>query len=148
MEFSSGVRGMCLDLEADNVSVSIFGCDCLIKQGDSVKRTGQIADIPISSALLGCVVDALCNPIDGRGPIYSAERCRTSIKASSGILPRHSINPPMLPGLKPIDVMVPIGHGQHGLIIGDRQTGKTVVTIDTILNQRRWNNGNDETKKL
>ncbi|KAJ3720986.1 P-loop containing nucleoside triphosphate hydrolase protein [Lentinula raphanica] len=147
VEFSSGVRGMCLNLEADNVGVSIFGNDRLIKEGDTVKRTGQIVDVPVGPGLLGRVVDALGDPIDGKGPIEAAERRRASLKAP-GILPRRSVNQPMMTGLKPIDAMVPIGRGQRELIIGDRQTGKTAVAIDTILNQKRWNEGKDETKKL
>ncbi|KAG1764829.1 P-loop containing nucleoside triphosphate hydrolase protein [Suillus occidentalis] len=147
VEFSSGVRGMCLNLEADNVGVSIFGNDRLIKEGDTVKRTGQIVDVPVGPGLLGRVVDALGNPIDGKGPIEAAERRRASLKAP-GILPRRSVNQPMMTGLKPIDAMVPIGRGQRELIIGDRQTGKTAVAIDTILNQKRWNDGKDEDKKL
>ncbi|KAF8449153.1 ATP synthase F1 alpha subunit [Boletus edulis BED1] len=143
VEFSSGVRGMCLNLEADNVGVSIFGNDRLIKEGDTVKRTGQIVDVPVGPGLLGRVVDALGNPIDGKGPIQAAERRRASLKAP-GILPRRSVNQPMMTGLKPIDAMVPIGRGQRELIIGDRQTGKTAVAIDTILNQKRWNEGKDE----
>ena len=147
MEFSSGVRGMCLNLEADNVGVSIFGNDRLIKEGDTVKRTGQIVDVPVGPELLGRVVDALGNPIDGKGPINASERRRASLKAP-GILPRRSVNQPMMTGIKPIDAMVPIGRGQRELIIGDRQTGKTAVAIDTILNQKRWNDGKDEEKKL
>ncbi|KAH9935067.1 ATP synthase F1 alpha subunit [Amylocystis lapponica] len=147
VEFSSGVRGMCLNLEADNVGVSIFGNDRLIKEGDTVKRTGQIVDVPVGPELLGRVVDALGNPIDGKGPIKSTERRRASLKAP-GILPRRSVNQPMMTGIKPIDAMVPIGRGQRELIIGDRQTGKTAVAIDTILNQKRWNDGQDEEKKL
>ncbi|KAE8215609.1 hypothetical protein CF319_g1999 [Tilletia indica] len=147
VEFSSGVRGMCLNLEADNVGVSIFGSDRLIREGDVVKRTGQIVDVPVGPKLLGRVVDALGNPIDGKGPIEAAERRRASVKAP-GILPRRSVNQPMQTGLKPIDAMVPIGRGQRELIIGDRQTGKTAVAIDTILNQKRWNDGQDESKKL
>lgn len=147
VEFSSGIRGMCLNLEADNVGVSIFGNDRLIKEGDTVKRTGQIVDVPVGPNLLGRVVNALGDPIDGKGPIEAAERRRASLKAP-GILPRRSVNQPMMTGLKPIDAMVPIGRGQRELIIGDRQTGKTAVAIDTILNQKRWNNGNDEEKKL
>ena len=147
MEFSSGVRGMCLNLEADNVGVSIFGNDRLIKEGDTVKRTGQIVDVPVGPELLGRVVDALGNPIDGKGPINATERRRASLKAP-GILPRRSVNQPMMTGIKPIDAMVPIGRGQRELIIGDRQTGKTAVAIDTILNQKRWNDGKDEEKKL
>jgi F-type H+-transporting ATPase subunit alpha len=147
VEFSSGVRGMCLNLEADNVGVSIFGNDRLIKEGDTVKRTGQIVDVPVGPELLGRVVDALGNPIDGKGPINATERRRASLKAP-GILPRRSVNQPMMTGIKPIDAMVPIGRGQRELIIGDRQTGKTAVAIDTILNQKRWNDGKDEEKKL
>ncbi|KAH9479532.1 Alpha subunit of the F1 sector of mitochondrial F1F0 ATP synthase [Psilocybe cubensis] len=147
VEFSSGVRGMCLNLEADNVGVSIFGNDRLIKEGDTVRRTGQIVDVPVGPGLLGRVVDALGDPIDGKGPIVAAERRRASLKAP-GILPRRSVNQPMMTGLKPIDAMVPIGRGQRELIIGDRQTGKTAVAIDTILNQKRWNDGQEEDKKL
>ncbi|CAO1637377.1 unnamed protein product [Parajaminaea phylloscopi] len=147
VEFASGVRGMCLNLEADNVGVSIFGSDRTIREGDSVKRTGQIVDVPVGPKLLGRVVDALGNPIDGKGPIEAAERRRASLKAP-GILPRQSVNQPMQTGLKPIDSMVPVGRGQRELIIGDRQTGKTAVALDTILNQKRWNDGQDESKKL
>ncbi|KAH8921314.1 ATP synthase F1, alpha subunit [Atractiella rhizophila] len=147
VEFSSGVRGMCLNLEADNVGVTIFGSDRLIREGDTVKRTGQIVDVPVGPKLLGRVVDALGNPIDGKGPIEAAERRRTSLKAP-GVLPRRSVNQPMMTGLKSIDAMVPIGRGQRELIIGDRQTGKTAVAIDTILNQKRWNDGQDEAQKL
>ena len=147
VEFSSGVRGMALNLEADNVGVSIFGSDRLIREGDTVKRTGQIVDVPVGPNMLGRVVDALGNPIDGKGPIEAAERRRASLKAP-GILPRKSVNQPMQTGIKPIDAMVPIGRGQRELIIGDRQTGKTAVAIDTILNQKRWNDGQDESKKL
>lgn len=147
VEFSSGVRGMCLNLEADNVGVTIFGSDRLIKAGDTVKRTGQIVDVPVGPELLGRVVDALGNPIDGKGPIACKERRRASLKAP-GVLPRRSVNQPMMTGIKSIDAMVPIGRGQRELIIGDRQTGKTAVALDTILNQKRWNDGTDETQKL
>ncbi|WP_296084820.1 F0F1 ATP synthase subunit alpha, partial [uncultured Agrobacterium sp.] len=147
VEFASGVRGMCLNLEADNVGVTIFGSDRSIKEGDAVKRTGQIVDVPIGPAMLGRVVDALGNPIDGKGPIETTERRRVSLKAP-GILPRQSVNQPMQTGIKPIDAMVPIGRGQRELIIGDRQTGKTAVAIDTIINQKTWNDGKDEDKKL
>lgn len=147
VEFASGVRGMCLNLEADNVGVSILGSDRAIREGDTVKRTGQIVDVPVGMELLGRVVDALGNPIDGKGPINAKERRRSSLKAP-GILPRQSVNQPMQTGIKPIDAMVPIGRGQRELVIGDRQTGKTAVCIDTILNQKRWNDGNDEEKKL
>ncbi|KDE02971.1 ATP synthase subunit alpha [Microbotryum lychnidis-dioicae p1A1 Lamole] len=147
VEFSSGIRGMCLNLEADNVGVTIFGNDRLIKEGDSVKRTGSIVDLPVGPGMLGRVVDALGNPIDGKGPIKSTERRRAQVKAP-GVLPRQSVSEPMLTGLKSVDAMVPIGRGQRELIIGDRQTGKTAVAIDTILNQKKWNDGADESKKL
>ncbi|BGP24193.1 ATP synthase subunit alpha [Rhodotorula toruloides] len=147
VEFASGVRGMCLNLEADNVGVTIFGNDRAIREGDTVKRTGNIVDIPVGPDMLGRVVDALGNPIDGKGPIKAAERRRAQVKAP-GVLPRTSVKEPMLTGLKSVDAMVPIGRGQRELIIGDRQTGKTAVAIDTILNQKRWNDGNDEKKKL
>lgn len=147
VEFSSGVRGMALNLEADNVGVTVFGSDAFIKEGDVVKRTGQIVDVPVGPALLGRVVDALGTPIDGKGPIEAAEQRRVQVKAP-GILPRHSVNQPMQTGYKPVDAMVPIGRGQRELIIGDRQTGKTALALDTILNQKRWNDGQDESKKL
>ncbi|GAA5855293.1 hypothetical protein JCM8547_009020 [Rhodosporidiobolus lusitaniae] len=147
VEFASGVRGMCLNLEADNVGVTIFGNDREIREGDAVKRTGAIVDIPVGPAMLGRVVDALGNPIDGKGPIQAAERRRAQVKAP-GVLPRTSVKEPMLTGLKSVDAMVPIGRGQRELIIGDRQTGKTAVAIDTMLNQKRWNDGNDDKKKL
>ena len=141
MEFSSGVRGMCLNLGADNVGVSTFGNDRLINEGDTVKRTSQIVNVPVGPELLRRVVDALENPIN------TSERCRASLKAP-GILPRRSVNQPVMTGIKPIDAIVPIGRGQRELIIGDRQTGKTTAAIDTILNQKRWNDGKDEMKKL
>jgi len=147
VEFASGVKGMCMNLEAGQVGVVLFGSDRLVKEGETVKRTGQIVDVPVGEALLGRVVDALGNPIDGKGPIKATERRRAQIKAP-GILPRQSVNQPVQTGLKSVDAMVPIGRGQRELIIGDRQTGKTAVALDTILNQKRWNNGNDETKKL
>ncbi|KAJ2861888.1 Alpha subunit of the F1 sector of mitochondrial F1F0 ATP synthase [Coemansia aciculifera] len=147
VEFSSGVQGMALNLEADNVGIVIFGNDRLIKEGDTVKRTGNIVDVPVGEALLGRVVDALGNPIDGKGPIKTTLRSRAMVKAP-GIIPRQSVHEPMQTGIKSIDSMLPIGRGQRELIIGDRQTGKTSVTLDTILNQKRWNDGNDETKKL
>lgn len=131
----------------DNVGITIFGNDRLIKEGDTVKRTGNIVDVPVGPEMLGRVVDALGNPIDGKGPIKAAERRRAQVKAP-GVLPRQSVSQPMLTGLKAIDAMVPIGRGQRELIIGDRQTGKTAVAIDTILNQKRWNDGQDETAKL
>lgn len=147
VEFSSGVQGMALNLEADNVGITVFGSDALIKEGDTVKRTGQIVSVPVGPELLGRVVDALGNPIDGKGPINAKETRRAQVKAP-GILPRHSVNQPMQTGYKAVDAMVPIGRGQRELIIGDRQTGKTALALDTILNQRRWNDSKDEDKKL
>lgn len=147
VEFSSGVQGMALNLEPDNVGIVVFGNDRLIKEGDTVKRTGSIVDVPTGMGLLGRVVDALGNPIDGKGPIKDAKRVRVQMKAP-GIIPRKSVNQPMQTGLKSVDSMVPIGRGQRELIIGDRQTGKTAVALDTIINQRNWNDGTDETKKL
>jgi F-type H+-transporting ATPase subunit alpha len=147
VEFSSGVRGMALNLEADNVGVTIFGNDRLIKEGDTVKRTGEIVDVPVGPALLGRVVDALGNPIDGKGPIKAETRTKAQVKAP-GILPRRSVHEPMMTGMKSVDSLVPIGRGQRELIIGDRQTGKSAVAIDTILNQKKWNDGSDESKKL
>ncbi|KAF2705244.1 ATP synthase-like protein subunit alpha [Pleomassaria siparia CBS 279.74] len=147
VEFASGVKGMCMNLEAGQVGVVLFGSDRLVKEGETVKRTGEIVDVPVGIELLGRVVDALGNPIDGKGPIKTTEKRRAQLKAP-GILPRHSVNQPVQTGLKSVDAMVPIGRGQRELIIGDRQTGKTAVALDTILNQKRWNSGNDETKKL
>merc|ERR1739847_160979 len=147
VEFSSGLKGMALNLEADNVGVVVFGNDKLIKEGDVVKRTGAIVDVPVGSELLGRVVDALGNPIDGAGPIGSATRQRVGIKAP-GIIPRQSVREPMQTGIKAVDSLVPIGRGQRELIIGDRQTGKTAVAIDTIINQKRFNDGDDAKKKL
>ncbi|KAG6040021.1 Alpha subunit of the F1 sector of mitochondrial F1F0 ATP synthase [Claviceps citrina] len=147
VEFASGVKGMCMNLEAGQVGVVLFGSDRLVKEGESVKRTGAIVDIPVGPEMLGRVIDALGNPIDGKGPINTKERRRAQLKAP-GILPRKSVNEPVQTGFKSVDAMVPIGRGQRELIIGDRQTGKTAVCLDTILNQKRWNNGNDETKKL
>ncbi|KAK6504150.1 Alpha subunit of the F1 sector of mitochondrial F1F0 ATP synthase [Arthrobotrys conoides] len=147
VEFASGVKGMCLNLEAGQVGVVLFGSDRLVKEGETVKRTGQIVDVPVGPELLGRVVDGLGNPIDGKGPSNTKERRRAQLKAP-GILPRQSVREPMQTGLKSVDAMVPIGRGQRELIIGDRQTGKTAVALDTILNQKRWNSGSDETKKL
>ncbi|KAK6505530.1 Alpha subunit of the F1 sector of mitochondrial F1F0 ATP synthase [Arthrobotrys musiformis] len=147
VEFASGVKGMCLNLEAGQVGVVLFGSDRLVKEGETVKRTGQIVDVPVGPELLGRVVDGLGNPIDGKGPAGTKERRRAQLKAP-GILPRQSVREPMQTGLKSVDAMVPIGRGQRELIIGDRQTGKTAVALDTILNQKRWNSGSDETKKL
>merc|ERR1712013_53824 len=135
VEFSSGLKGMALNLEPGNVGVVVFGNDKLIKEGDVVKRTGAIVDVPVGEGLLGRVVDALGNPIDGKGPIDSAERARVGVKAP-GIIPRTSVNEPMLTGLKAVDSLVPIGRGQRELIIGDRQTGKTAIAVDTIINQK------------
>ncbi|KAK0347430.1 Alpha subunit of the F1 sector of mitochondrial F1F0 ATP synthase [Friedmanniomyces endolithicus] len=145
--FASGVKGMCMNLEAGQVGVVLFGSDRAVKEGETVKRTGQIVDVPVGPGLLGRVVNALGEPIDGKGPIKSVENRRAQVKAP-GILPRHSVNQPVQTGLKSIDAMVPIGRGQRELIIGDRQTGKTAVALDAMLNQKRWNDGNDETKKL
>ncbi len=147
VEFPGGIRGMALNLEADNVGVVIFGSDRAIGEGDTVKRTGAIVDAPVGKALLGRVVDALGNPIDGKGPIENAERARVDVKAP-GILPRKSVHEPMSTGLKAIDALIPIGRGQRELIIGDRQTGKTAVILDTILNQKSINEGDDEQQKL
>merc|ERR1712186_178570 len=147
VEFSSGLKGMALNLEPDNVGVVVFGNDKLIKEGDVVKRTGAIVDVPVGSELLGRVVDALGNPIDGAGPIGSATRQRVGIKAP-GIIPRQSVREPMQTGIKAVDSLVPIGRGQRELIIGDRQTGKTAVAIDTIINQKRFNEAGDKKKKL
>jgi len=147
VEFSSGLKGMALNLEPDNVGVVVFGNDKLIREGDIVKRTGSIVDVPTGMELLGRVVDALGNPIDGKGPLNTAKRARVGVKAP-GIIPRTSVREPMQTGIKAVDSLVPIGRGQRELIIGDRQTGKTAVAIDTIINQKRFNEGNDEKKKL
>jgi len=147
VEFSSGLKGMALNLEPDNVGVVVFGNDKLIKEGDVVKRTGAIVDVPVGTELLGRVVDALGNPIDGAGPLNAKARQRVGIKAP-GIIPRQSVKEPMQTGIKAVDSLVPIGRGQRELIIGDRQTGKTAVAIDAIINQKRFNEGGDEKKKL
>jgi F-type H+-transporting ATPase subunit alpha len=149
VEFPGGIRGMALNLETDNVGCVIFGTDRDIKEGDVVKRTRAIVDVPAGDALLGRVVDALGNPIDGKGPIASTERRVADVKAP-GIIPRKSVHEPMATGIKSIDAMTPIGRGQRELIIGDRQTGKTAVALDTILNQKGYNAaaGSDESKKL
>uniref|UniRef100_A0A8D1I381 ATP synthase subunit alpha n=1 Tax=Sus scrofa TaxID=9823 RepID=A0A8D1I381_PIG len=147
VEFSSGLKGMSLNLEPDNVGVVVFGNDKLIKEGDIVKRTGAIVDVPVGEELLGRVVDALGNAIDGKGPIGSKTRRRVGLKAP-GIIPRISVREPMQTGIKAVDSLVPIGRGQRELIIGDRQTGKTSIAIDTIINQKRFNDGTDEKKKL
>ena len=148
IEFPGGVRGMALNLEADNVGAVIFGDDRSIKEGDTVKRTATIVDVPVGNALLGRVVDALGNPIDGGAQIAGDERARVEVKAP-GIIPRRSVHEPMQTGLKAIDSLIPIGRGQRELIIGDRQTGKTAIIIDTIINQKRVNaDARDESEKL
>ena len=147
IEFANGVQGMALNLEADNVGAVIFGSDQEIGEGDSVKRTNTIVDVPVGKGLLGRVVDALGNPIDGKGPIESTERRRVEVKAP-GIIPRESVSEPVQSGLKAVDALVPVGRGQRELIIGDRQTGKSAVAIDTFINQKEANAGDDENKKL
>ena len=147
VEFNNGIRGMALNLEVDNVGIVLFGNDRDIKEGDTVKRTGAIVDVPVGKGLLGRVVDALGNPIDGKGPIVADKRARVDVKAP-GIIPRKSVHEPMATGLKSIDALIPIGRGQRELIIGDRQTGKTAIALDTILNQKPLNQGNDESAKL
>ncbi len=147
VEFPGGIKGMALNLEMDNVGVSIFGDDTGIKEGDTVKRTGEIVDVPVGKELLGRVVDGLGNPIDGKGPIQSKEKRRIELKAP-GIIPRQSVSEPMQTGIKALDALVPVGRGQRELIIGDRQTGKTAVAIDTILNQKSVNQSDNEKDKL
>ena len=147
VEFPGGISGMALNLEVDNVGIVIFGDDRDIKEGDTVKRTGRSVDAPGGKALLGRVVDALGNPIDGKGPIEGAERKQVEVKAP-GIIPRKSVHEPMQTGLKAIDSLIPIGRGQRELIIGDRQTGKTAIIVDTILNQKSINESGDESQKL
>ncbi len=147
VEFGNGTKGMALNLEADNVGVVIFGSDSDISEGSTVKRTGTIVDVPIGKGLLGRVVDALGNPIDGKGPIESTERRRVEVKAP-GIIPRQSVNEPVQTGLKALDALVPIGRGQRELIIGDRQTGKTAVALDTFINQKEINKSGKESEKL
>ncbi len=147
VEFPGGIKGMALNLEADNVGVVIFGSDSGIKEGDTVKRTGTIVDVPVGKGLLGRVVDGLGNPIDGKGPLTDVTRSRVEVKAP-GIIPRTSVHEPMQTGLKALDALVPVGRGQRELIIGDRQTGKTAVAIDTFINQKAANAGTDESKKL
>ncbi|KXG52161.1 ATPase, F1 complex, alpha subunit [Penicillium griseofulvum] len=145
VEFASGVKGMCMNLEAGQVGVVLFGSDRLVKEGETVKRTGEIVEVPVGPELLGRVVDALGNPIDGKGPLNTKEKRRAQLKAP-GILPRQSVNQPVQTGMKCVDSMVPIGRGQRELIIGDRQTGKTAVALDTMLNQKRWNNSKSATE--
>ncbi|MAU47649.1 MAG: F0F1 ATP synthase subunit alpha, partial [Yangia sp.] len=149
VEFPGGIMGMALNLEADNVGVVIFGSDRDIKEGDLVKRTNAIVDVPAGEALLGRVVDGLGNPLDGKGPIAASERRIADVKAP-GIIPRKSVHEPMATGLKAVDAMIPIGRGQRELIIGDRQTGKTAIALDAILNQKSYNDaaGDNESKKL
>ena len=149
VEFPGGIRGMALNLEVDNVGIVIFGDDRSIKEGDTVKRTKSIVDVPVGDELLGRVVDGLGNPIDGKGPIKSTKRAVADVKAP-GIIPRKSVHEPMATGLKSVDAMIPVGRGQRELIIGDRQTGKTAIALDTILNQQSYNAaaGDDESKKL
>jgi len=147
VEFPSGIRGMAMNLEADNVGVVIFGSERGIKEGDTVKRTGAIVDVPVGPELLGRVVDALGNPIDGKGPINAAQRSRVDVKAP-GIIPRKSVHEPMSTGLKAIDALIPVGRGQRELVIGDRQTGKTAIILDTILNQKAIHDNGPDGDKL
>ncbi len=149
VEFPGGIRGMALNLEVDNVGIVIFGSDRDIKEGDTVKRTNAIVDVPVGDELLGRVVDGLGNPIDGKGPIKTKKRSQADVKAP-GIIPRKSVHEPMATGLKSVDALIPIGRGQRELIIGDRQTGKTAIALDAILNQKAYNDaaGDDESKKL
>jgi F-type H+-transporting ATPase subunit alpha len=148
VEFPGGIKGMALNLENDNVGAVIFGSDSTIKEGDTVKRTNAIVDIPVGKGLLGRVIDPLGNPIDGKGALTGvAERRRVDVKAP-GIIPRKSVNEPMQTGLKAIDSLIPVGRGQRELIIGDRQTGKTAVAVDTIINQKNVNKSTDESQKL
>ncbi|WP_129791149.1 F0F1 ATP synthase subunit alpha [Sphingosinicella sp. CPCC 101087] len=147
VEFAGGVKGMALNLEADNVGVVIFGSDVEITEGSTVRRTQTIVDVPVGKGLLGRVVDGLGNPIDGKGPIEATERRRVEVKAP-GIIPRKSVHEPVQTGLKALDALVPIGRGQRELIIGDRQTGKTAVALDAFINQREINKAGDESQKL
>jgi len=147
VEFQGGIKGMALNLEADNVGIVIFGSDAAITEGSTVKRTETIVDVPVGKGLLGRVVDGLGNPIDGKGPIVAEKRMRVEVKAP-GIIPRKSVHEPVQTGLKALDALVPIGRGQRELIIGDRQTGKTAVALDTFINQKQANAGDDESQKL
>ena len=149
VEFDGGIKGMALNLETDNVGIVIFGSDRGIKEGDTVRRTSSIVDAPVGMGMLGRVVDALGNPIDGKGPIEDVKRSRVEVKAP-GIMPRKSVHEPMQTGLKAIDSLIPIGRGQRELIIGDRQTGKTAIAVDTFINQKAVNEaaGDDNSKKL
>ena len=149
VEFPGGIRGMALNLEVDNVGIVIFGSDRDMKEGDTVKRTKAIVDVPVGDELLGRVVDGLGNPIDGKGPIKTKKRSQADVKAP-GIIPRKSVHEPMATGIKSVDALIPVGRGQRELIIGDRQTGKSAIALDTILNQKVYNDaaGDDESKKL
>jgi len=147
VEFPDGTKGMTLNLESDNVGVVIFGEDTGIREGDTVKRTGAIVDVPVGRGLLGRVVDGLGNPIDGKGPLKDVKRTRVEVKAP-GIIPRRSVHEPVQTGLKAIDALVPVGRGQRELIIGDRQTGKTALAVDAFINQREINKSGDESRKL
>src|SRR5215211_3178264 len=147
VEFPGGIKGMALNLEADNVGVVIFGSDSTIREGSTARRTGTIVDVPVGKGLLGRVVDALGNPIDGKGPIVTDQRSRVEVKAP-GIIPRKSVHEPVQTGLKALDALVPIGRGQRELIIGDRQTGKSAVALDTFINQREINKSGAESEKL
>lgn len=147
VEFEGGIKGMALNLEADNVGIVIFGSDATISEGSTVRRTQTIVDVPVGKGLLGRVVDGLGNPIDGKGPLEAAERRRVEVKAP-GIIPRKSVHEPVQTGLKALDALVPIGRGQRELIIGDRQTGKSAVALDTFINQREVNKSGDESQKL
>ncbi|MGC6472428.1 MAG: F0F1 ATP synthase subunit alpha [Parvibaculales bacterium] len=147
VEFPGGIRGMALNLEEDNVGAVIFGSDREIREGDTVKRTGDIVSVPVGKELLGRVVDPLGNPLDGKGPIKTKKRMKVDVKAP-GIIPRKSVHEPMQTGLKAVDALIPIGRGQRELIIGDRQTGKTAIAVDAILNQKAINEGDDESAKL
>ena len=149
VEFDGGIKGMALNLETDNVGIVIFGSDRGIKEGDTVRRTSSIVDAPVGMGMLGRVVDALGNPIDGKGPIKDVKRSRVEVKAP-GIMPRKSVHEPMQTGLKAIDSLIPIGRGQRELIIGDRQTGKTAIAVDAFINQKAVNEaaGDDNSKKL
>ena len=147
VEFESGVRGMALNLETDNVGIVIFGSDREIKEGQTVKRTGAIVDVPVGKGCWAALWTRSATPIDGKGPIKADKRARVDVKAP-GIIPRKSVNEPMATGLKAVDALIPIGRGQRELIIGDRQTGKTAIALDTILNQKPLNEGNDESQKL
>lgn len=147
VEFPGGIRGMALNLEEDNVGVVVFGSDRGIREGDTVKRTGDIVSVPVGKGLLGRVVDPLGNPLDGKGPIEAEANMKVDVKAP-GIIPRKSVHEPMQTGLKAVDALIPVGRGQRELVIGDRQTGKTAIAIDAILNQKAINEGDDESAKL